>query len=217
MKSKARVFCLLFLFATLLGGNVALFAAVAFAYLNRAPFWISWGFAVGSGVLAYLNLAFLRKGKLPDLIGLLAYLVYAGFAALFTYTMPAWGVVLATELVLTAAILFLFFLSIRPRYDRTFREEKISSLRELSASVEISATETDDPDLKEKLEKLAGDLRYADPISPPSAEKTERALYAAIHALPVAIQMGKAEEKIAECERLLKARALICMNDKPHE
>lgn len=214
MKSKARMFCLFFLFITLLGGNIAVFTAIEFSYLNHAPFWISWGFAVGACILAYLNLAFLRKGKLPDLIGVLAYLVYVVLAALFVYTMPAWWIVLGADLVFTAVVLFLYFLSIRPRYDNSVREEKISSLRELCAMVEISAAEAQDPDLREKLQKLAADIRYSDPISPPSAAKTERDLDTAVHSLSMAIRMGKAEEKIEECERLLKARALACMNKK---
>lgn len=214
MKRKGRIFCLLFLFVTLVGGSVAVFTAIDFSYLDRAPFWISWGFAVAACILAYLNLAFVRKGKLADYVPLFAYLLFVLLAAVFTYTMPAFWVVLLIELGAAAIMLFVYFMSLRSPGDDSLRQQKISFLRELSAQAEAAADGTDDADLKEKLQKLAADIRYSDPMSPSSAAKTERELSFAVQGLAKAVRKGKAEEQIGECEHLLKVRALACMNRK---
>ena len=80
--------------------------------------------------------------------------------------------------------------------------QQVSALKGMGVDVELLAKAEADPQLRNKLDKLAESIRYSDPMSTPAIEDVEGRIHQAICELRIYCEHGEKEQALQTVSRL---------------
>ena len=214
---------------------IYVFSVLVIPFEKFAPGWVGFGFTVASWVIAFAVVAygFLRQGKLSEKIYSFPLLkmveIYVLVQLLFSIAVFAinafteiyvWPVVLVCVIVMAAAVIYIITgLNIRTHLvdsDKSIAEST-KEFKMFKLNVDGLPAMVTDTEARKKLQRLAEDFRYSDPVSSEATEEAERNVAYEIEVLKTAVASGDAAGIIKQAERvsiLLAERNRICKANK---
>ena len=208
--------------------NIVLFAIAGFAD-HEASFWISYIFVLLAFGMAALTFVYLGKSGMILRDWLFGYpimyhcaiyivveLVLSVIFMLFEYDL-GWVLPFVLQILLMGvyAVFMLSCFASKAAITQVGEkvEKKTRYIALLQADVQVLCQKCADPELKIKLQKLAEDVRFSDPMSDPSLEELESKLSATVTACGEALDGGDlilAAEMQGKASDLLVERNVKC-------
>lgn len=211
--------------------NLILFLTLPEGIISTFNFWLSWAFTF---VISYAALFFVilytsKIKKYEDItlppsilisgIFTLIYLV-SGFVFMYWKNI-SWKPIVVVEAIISVAyfIVLVAFLRATSYINNNTKKQKakVFYIRDLQSDIEYVASTVSNSELKNKLNKLAEDVRFSDPMSHESLASVENELKELVFRMTVAVQENNEEELLSlikEADLKLKYRNHKCVNLK---
>lgn len=227
MKNKFAIATLVTLLIIALTMNVIIFLLVPKEIIALGSFKVVWVFTFPVNfIIAMINVVWVSK-KSSDVVLRVPPIMYVtyGFAALYfalgaklmTVHFDSVKIPLAVEIGITAVyIIALLFATLGVKYmegNQNREERKILYIRLLETDVKSAMACVSDGEMKAKLQKLADDIRFSDPMSHESLASCEMEIEEAVRFVVATLRADPAADvskKIEEIRALLVYRNERC-------
>lgn len=146
----------------------------------------------------------------------LAFMILVSFGVVVPFSLMITLECIVLGLYLVAFIISLTHKNVVVQIDKTIKHN-VFVLRNLVTNVEIMSASVNDAQLKTKLNRLAEDIRYSDPMTNESVAELDSLIKDAIAELEIYIRnedFASAETKIKEAELLVSKRNMKLVDSK---